>query len=777
MRNITFNNLKYDLSLETASAYLIQQSTSVSGSIEIPGSVNYEKKNFSVNGIAEQAFLNCAKLSFVAISEGITSIGNSAFQGCTSLASVTIPKEVTSIGQNAFQDCSSIAYLAFPEGVTTIHSSLFQGCKGLISVSLPSTITSIEDCAFQGCVTLKEIYILNETPPDMGFEVFTDVVKSSCKIYVPKGSLCDYKEAELWKDFPSIIEESNEFYVDNLKYTKNSNITSVQLVRQNTSLQGVLVIPEKVTYQRKTYGVTSIAAQAFYDCSGITSVTIPSGVNEIGEYVFRDCGGLTSVSIPEGISSLGRYAFQDCTNLSSITIPEGVSSIGVYAFQRCKSLVSVTIPSSVSILETSAFQDCRNLKEIHLLCTTPPVTKLYVFSGVNTSICTLYVPAGSLSAYKEAKEWMEFAKIVEEAISFTYDGIKYTKNADAKTVMVALQSTTLSGDLVIPKIALHDGKEYAVTSISYQAFSGCSGLTSIVLPEGVICIGESAFSGCSELTTITIPSTVSSIGYSAFGGCSALTTLTIPVGVKEIGEQAFAGCERLNQIIVANGHTLFSAIDGVLFDIKQSTLIAYPIARKADIYVIPNTVTTIAASAFLGCTLLGSVKIPDGVTVIGNNAFSACCGLTSVKFPSSVISIGEAAFEGCCGLTEVIIPKGVTSIREASFSYCCGLTSVIISSGVTSIHERAFYHCSRLTSITIPKGVTSIRERAFYNCTRLKTFYSLSTTPPVVSSYVFAGVNRSSTLYVPGECRTAYEVAARWKDFPSILEYINEPDE
>lgn len=777
MRNILLKDLKYNLSLETASAELAQQSTSVSGSIEIPGSVNFEKKNFAVTGIADQAFLNCTKLSFVTISEGITSIGNSAFQGCTSLASVSIPKAVSFIGQNAFQDCANIAYVSLPEGLTNVPAGMLQGCKGLISLALPSTITSIEDGAFQGCATLKEIYILNETPPDLGFEVFADVVKSSCKIYVPKGSICEYKESGEWKDFPSIIEELNEFFVDNLKFTKNVNATSVRMVRQNTSLQGVLVIPEKVTYQRKTYSVTSIAAQAFYDCSGLTSVTIPSGVTEIGAYVFRECGGLTSVSIPEGITTLGRYSFQDCTNLSSITIPEGVTSIGLYAFQRCRSLASVTLPSSVTTLETSAFQDCRNLKEIHIHCATPPETKLYVFSGVNTSVCTLFVPAGSLSAYKESNGWMEFPNIVEEAISFFLDGIKYTINADATSVSVALQSTSLSGDLVIPQTVAHNGCNLTVIAIANQAFSGCSGLTSVTLPEGVVSIGESAFGGCSGLTTITIPSSVTSLGSSAFSGCSGLAAMTIPVGVTEIGEQAFAGCDQLAQFIVPENHSVFSALDGVLFDAAKATLIAYPIAKNADKYVIPKTVTSIAASAFLGNTLLVNVKMQDGVTLIGNNAFSACSGLTTVKFPVSVTSIGESAFEGCCSLTEVTIPKDVTSIREAAFSYCCGLTSVKISSGVTSIHERAFYHCSRLTSITIPRGVTSIRERAFYNCSRLKTFYSLSTTPPEVSSYVFAGTNRSSTLYVPDECRTAYEVAARWKDFPSIMEFVNVPEE
>ena len=224
-----------------------------------------------------------------------------------------------------------------------------------------------------------------------------------------------------------------------------------------------------------------------------------------------------------------------------------------------------------------------------------------------------------------------------------------------------------------------------VTSIGYNAFKDCIGLTAVTIPEGVKSIGDYAFYRCSSLTSVIIPASVSSIEYGAFYGCSSLTSVTIPEGVSSIGDRTFYNCSRLTSV------------------------------------TIPTSVTSIGDSAFEDCSSLTSVTILDGVSSIGDLTFYNCSSLTSVTILDGVSSIGSSAFSGCSSLTSVTIPASVSSIGDSAFSGCSSLKAVDIPDGVSSIGDWAFSWCSNLTSVTIPASVTSIGERAFYWCSNLET--------------------------------------------------------
>ena len=364
-----------------------------------------------------------------------------------------------------------------------------------------------------------------------------------------------------------------------------------------------------------------------------------------------------------------------------------------------------------------------------------------------------------------------------KAEAATYDIYTYVFSSDNKVTITGCDKSA-KGAITIPSEI--DGK--SVTSIEGAAFLGCTGLTSITIPNSVTSIGYAAFEDCTGLTSITIPNSVTSIGNSAFDGCTGLTSITIPNSVTSIGVTAFDGCTGLTSINVTSGNNYYSDNNGVLFNKKKTELIRYPEGKSQTSYTIPDSVTSIGWEAFERCTGLTSITIPDSVTSIGATAFDGCTGLTSITIPDSVTSIGDLAFqdctdltsinvasgnnyysdnngvlfnkkktalirypegksqtsytipnsvtrigyyafEDCTGLTSITIPNRVTSIETGAFFYCIGLTSITIPNSVTSIGWEAFEDCTCLTSITIPNSVTSIGDWAFRGCTGLKDVY------------------------------------------------------
>ena len=288
-----------------------------------------------------------------------------------------------------------------------------------------------------------------------------------------------------------------------------------------------------------------------------------------------------------------------------------------------------------------------------------------------------------------------------------------------------------------------------VVAIGDSAFYNHDKLSSVIIPNGVMTIGDYAFGYC-NLTSVTLPSSVLSIGNGAFSNCTKLTEITIPNSVTSIGDYPFYGCSGLLSVEVEDGNESYVSVDGVLIDKVTKTLVQYPVGNKQTSYVIPEGVTSIGDDAFDGCTTLMSVVIPNGVISIGNYAFFGCTGLTSMTIPSSVTSIGDSPFGNCSNLLSIEVEEGshystcyvsIDGVLFQKYSYHESVDGVWIEStklvrlvqyptgkkqasydipeGVTSIGIKAFYGCTDLMSVTIPASITSISEYAFAGCTSL----------------------------------------------------------
>ena len=312
-----------------------------------------------------------------------------------------------------------------------------------------------------------------------------------------------------------------------------------------------------------------------------------------------------------------------------------------------------------------------------------------------------------------------------------------------------------SGNVVIPEKFTYNGITYYVTAIDEKAFYYCVNLTSVTIPPSIKSVAKNAFSGCSGLTTVNLNNNeivsksyesgsvktvfgdqvkeyilgedVTSIGSSAFSGCSGLTSVTIPESVTSIGQGAFRDCNGLTSVIIEDGaENLKFNTSSTSTPFSNCPITELYLGRDIsyDSYSQNNGWQTIwyVVSPFEGNKELKSLTIGESVTSIGSDAFRDCSGLTSVVIPNSVTSIGSSAFSGCSGLTSVTIPNSVTGIGEYAFSRCSGLTSVTIPESVTSIGQGAFRDCNGLTSVIIEDGAenlkfnTSSTSTPFSNC-------------------------------------------------------------
>ncbi len=253
-----------------------------------------------------------------------------------------------------------------------------------------------------------------------------------------------------------LVASADAVEIDGIYYNLIEKGKIAEVTSNPNKYSGIIEIPESVTYNSDNFSVTSLGKSAFYGCTSLTSITIPTSVTAIGDNAFSRCSGLTSITIPNSVTSIGDSFFSECSGLTSITIPNSVTSIGDYAFWRCTSLTSITIPTSVTSIGSYAIWGC-------------------------TSLTSITIPTSVISIGYEAFSACSGLTSITIPSSVTSIGTK------------AFRGCTSLTSITIPS---------SVTSIGTGVFSGCTSLTSITIPTSVTSIGNEAFANCTNLADV-----------------------------------------------------------------------------------------------------------------------------------------------------------------------------------------------------------------------------------------------------------------------------------
>ena len=512
--------------------------------------------------------------------------------------------------------------------------------------------------------------------------------------------------------------------------------------------------------------------------SSITSVVIEEGVMSIGESAFEDFSSLTSVTIPNSLEVIEGYAFFGCSALSSVTIPDNIMAIGNSTFKYCSALTTITIPANVNYIKYQAFSGCTGLTEIICEATTPPTCEDLVFEEVTNTI-PVYVPAGSVAAYKAASGWNYFENIqakskeIYAALSGSTMTIYFDDQKASRPGVLDKWTPGMGVDMddatrnSITRAVISPSMVDALPTGTKWWFFNLANLTTI---EGLAYLNTSEvenmqamFMRCSSLTSLDLSSfntdNVTNMT-NMFSGCSSLSSLDLSsFNTAKVTDMSymFRGCESLKTIYCNDAWNPSSS--GYMF--YGCTAL---VGGEGTKYDDSKTDATYARPDGLGgqpgyFTVRGVTwNLTDGVlTILGKGPMEEYASKNDVPWYTDRKSV-----------VSVIIKDGVTVIGKNAFFDCINMTSAQIGKGVTKINNYAFRNCGSLTAVTIPSAVASLGKQAFSGCTGLTELTCEAITPPTCGDNVFEGVTNTIPVYVPAESVSAYKSADGWNYFENI---------
>lgn len=611
----------------------------------------------------------------------VTCIGENAFNHCTGITSISIPETITSIEKNAFNDCSSVKNIQWNAITCQIDDDPFASSRSQVtSFSFGDKVQNIPEHLCYGMNQITSIYI-PASVTNIGLETF------------------------------SYCSSLQHITIDSLNtvYDSRNNCNAIILTDGNHLCLGC-------QSTKIPYSVNTIRANAFNGCVGLKTIHIPESVTDIQQEAFMGCTSLASIQLPNSLVNIGDKAFYDCKSLSAITIPENVYYIGEHAFNGCSALTNIKW-NVKQLCDT-----CNDWSDYYWYGGWDgPEYYGYeirtLFSDISKQITSftfgdsvIYIPAG-LCYGMDKVESITLPQSVEQI-----GGSAFVFCTALSNITLPQGLKTIGENAFVKCTALKSIRiPISVTDIGYGAFGWCSALKAIELPEGINSIKDNTFSHCSQLQTVKTPKSLEYIGDWAFIGCALLQSIDIPEGVSSIGWSAFTGCKSLKHITIPStvywiSYSAFDDCKGITsiqwnpygLDMAEEEYVDGPFAaicKQITSITLGDSVTHIPAGLCYGMSKLTSIDIPSSVRHIDNGAFAGCTSLGHITLPATLETLGASAFGGCAALNSIRIPEGVTTIKENTFSGCKGIKQINIPSTVTYIDPTAFIGCKGITSI------------------------------------------------------------------------------
>lgn len=560
--------------------------------------------------------------------------------------SVKVPDSVKRIGPEAFKDDVDLYAVYLPEGLTTIESGAFSNCAVLSVVDMPDSLRKIDNFAFSNCKSLSDV-TLGENVSELGYGV--------------------YAGCEGLKDIA--VDADNEYFLDEAGVLYNKSKTKVIQALAGSDFSK-FNMPSTVK---------EIKPYAFWGCDSMRFVELSGSLTTIPGYAFSNCKGLEEIRIPNSVTSIGSRAFADCINLKQAVVPASVTTIQSTAFDGCPKLTIVAEEGSYaeefdknrekSDVAIAEYQDTEEKDNTEEQSSAEEKRNTEVSgNSIHTSEDTSIQEMGSTSVVGGRA-----VVFIDNRNQSVYgNAFVQTDNSSSNTPGDAFpesQATAVISDGAEAPVTEEAEKggsfpKYTVVGdkIAAQAYYRDETMQSYDFPPEIHSIGDFAFAR-TGLTDLVVPEGVTSIGYGAFYHCDGLKNVTLPSSLTDLEPYAFEKTAWLENWKNGGSVEDFKIVgDGILIAYKGT---------EGKI-TVPEGVKQIAAGVFRNHKGITDVSLPNSLHMIGEEAFAGCSNLKSVSGGVKVTDIKDRAFAGC-PIATVRIPESVERIGLGAYDQsACG---------------------------------------------------------------------------------------------------------